>query len=415
MMDYRKRLQEIAEFLQPYQKIWQNEIMLTYPTPTIHFPQDWVAELSNIKETSDVLRLEKKDVDGLIHLPELKEFYRRIKQLSVLPALPELPPMPENSFTFLYVIPKKQYEIRRLAPFVNQFSQEHQVEAIIDIGGGIGILAQTLSNQYNLKVISLDMDPVLQETGRKRHEKNCRHPDNKVNYQLVKVEESEPKFRALLKPNLMTLGLHACGKLSLDQIFASSKNEVKNIINFGCCYYKLSQYEGTQNISSFAQSLPSKVEQSPYALTLATRGHHKIDVEDYLYKVKVKYYRYAMHFLLFDEYQLPDVLTLGNTHHRLYEESFGTYALEQLKRINVTPKHTKEELDQYFAQSERQNLIWEMLAAGLIRNALGRLLEIYLLMDRAIYLEEQGYKSELMEFFDEQKSPRNVGLVATKN
>lgn len=415
MMDYRKRLQEIAEFLQPYQKIWQNEIMLTYPTPTVHFPQDWVAELASIRETSSVLRLEKKDVDGLIHLPELKEFYRRIKELSSLPSLPELPPMPEDSFTFLYVIPKKQYEIRKLAPYVNHFYQKHKIEGIVDIGGGIGLLAQTLNNQYNLKVISLDMDPVLQETGRKRHEKNCRHPDNKVDYQLVKVDEREPKFHALLKPNMMTLGLHACGKLSLDQIFASTKNGVRNMINFGCCYYKLSQFEGTQNISAFTQSLSSKIVQSPFALTLATRGHHKIDEEDYLYKVKVKHYRYAMHFLLYDEYQLKDVLTLGNTHHRLYDESFGTYALEQLRRIHVEPRHTKEELDRYFADSKRQHLIWEMLAAGLIRNALGRLLEIYLLIDRAIYLEEQGYKSELIEFFDEQKSPRNIGLVATKN
>ena len=121
-----------------------------------------------------------------------------------------------------------------------------------------------------------------------------------------------------------------------------------------------------------------------------------------------------MHFLMHDEYQLPEMVTLGNTHPKLYAQDFGVYALDQLQRISVTPKHTVEEFNHYFQDSERQQLIWNMLAAGLIRNAFGRLLEIYLLLDRAIYLEEHGYRCEVMEFFDEEKSPRNIGLTATK-
>jgi hypothetical protein len=86
--------------------------------------------------------------------------------------------------------------------------------------------------------------------------------------------------------------------------------------------------------------------------------------------------------------------------------------LEQLKRINLQAKHTKEELDFYFFDSYRQDLIWKMLAAGFLRNALGRLLEMYILLDRVIFLEEQGYKVDLLEFFEESISPRNLGIVA---
>ena len=59
-MDFKKRFQEIAEFLQPYQRIWQNEIMLLYPNPLNDFPQDWVNELAQFKNQEDVIRLEKK-------------------------------------------------------------------------------------------------------------------------------------------------------------------------------------------------------------------------------------------------------------------------------------------------------------------------------------------------------------------
>jgi hypothetical protein len=413
-MDLKLRLIQIAEFLQPYQRIWQNEIMLMYPKPLECFPQAWVEELAAITSPEDVVRLEKKDFRGLVQSANLLRFYERIEELSQLPQAPELPPMPENSFTFLYVIPKKQHEIRKLAPYVQHFYQKHQVKGVVDIGGGIGILAQTLCNQYNLRVMSLDMDPALQKTGRQRHEKNYRHADNKVSYHLVKVAADEPKFKALLQPDLMTIGLHACGQLSLDQIRATVKNEVRHLINFGCCYYKLAKTEHGQNISHFAQSLESRVEQSPYALTLSTRAHKKMNDKDYAFKLKVKFYRYAMHFLLHDEYQLPEMVTLGNTHPKLYAESFGVYALDQLQRIAVEPRHNVEDLNSYFLDVRRQELIWKMLAAGLIRNAFGRLLEIYLLLDRAIYLEEHGYKVEVMEFFDEDKSPRNIGLAAAR-
>jgi hypothetical protein len=66
----------------------------------------------------------------------------------------------------------------------------------------------------------------------------------------------------------------------------------------------------------------------------------------------------------------------------------------------------------FFEQEQIQVMIQRMLAAGLIRNALGRVLEVYLQLDRAIYLEEMGYTVQVEEFFDEELSPRNIGITA---
>lgn len=137
-----------------------------------------------------------------------------------------------------------------------------------------------------------------------------------------------------------------------------------------------------------------------------------MDEKDYHLKQKVKFYCYAIHILLHDEYGRGELTALGNSSPKLYDESFGTYALEQLKRIGLAPKHSKEELDDFFNHPSRQKLITDMIAAGLVRNAFGRLLEMYILLDRVCYLEEQGYKVSLMAFFDESLSPRNLGIVA---
>jgi hypothetical protein len=412
-MNHRQRFLEIHEFLKPYQRIWQNEIMLLYPEPFQDYPMEWVEELAGFHEKADLIELEKKNVAHLIKGACLRSFYQRIEELSAVPKISEYPAMPENNSTWLYIIPKKQYEIKTLAPLVNAYYESKKIKRIIDIGGGIGLLAQTLNNQYGLKVTTLDMDPVLQKTGSTRHEKNARNPENKVSYYNVQVDTHEPEFRKLLEPENMTLGLHTCGTLANHQIISSAENKLPLIINFGCCYHKLEHIQGSENISALAQSLPDKIEMSHFALTLSARAHRKMDDKDYDLKLKVKLYRYGIHFLLRDEYGYPGLVTLGNSSPALYDESFGTYVLEQLKRINQKPLHTKEELDQYFDEKARKDLIWKMIAAGLIRNAFGRLLELYILLDRVCYLEEQGYEVKLMEFFNESLSPRNLGIVAT--
>lgn len=412
-MDYRKRLLEITTFLKPYQRIWQNEIMLLYPDPLQYHPMDWVEELAGIRNKHDIIQLEKKEGRGLIHNPELLAFYQRIEELCQMPSIPDLPPMPFDFKTFLYMTPKKQYEIKRLAPLINAKYQQHVIANIVDIGGGIGLLAQTLNNQYRLKVTTLDMDPVLQKTGSTRYDEFAKDPDNKVQYHQVKVSPSELKFNSLLTPDSMTIGLHTCGELANAQLQASAKAGLKSIINFGCCY-QLLEDTSAQNISTFAQSMKDAIFMKHFALTLAARAHRKMDEKDFDLKMKVKLYRYSIHIMLHEVYGIKELVSLGNSSPKLYDESFGHYATEQLRRINLTPKPI-EQIEKFYQDPKLQDLIWKMIAAGLIRNALGRVLELYLLLDRTIFLEEQGYQVELMEFFDEATSPRNLGIVATKN
>jgi hypothetical protein len=406
-MDFKKRFQEIAEFLQPYQRIWENEIMLLYPKPLESFPNDWISDLAQFKNQEDVIKLSRKEVKGFVTNPSLIEFYQRLEELSQVPTLDKLAPFPEQKNSFLHMIPKKQHEIKNLAPFVNHFYQKHGIKNIIDIGGGVGHLAQTLTSHYQLKTTTLDMDPVLQETGRVRFKRND------VSYINVKVDAENESFRSILEPDSLTLGLHTCGPLAVHQIKGSSSSQIKGLINFGCCYEKLLPYPESQNISKLSKTLSHPLVFNRFALTLATRAHRKMNDKDYELKLKVKYYRYAIHFLFHDEYGIESLTSLGNSHPSLYDESFASYALKQFETIKIPLKHSTKELDQYYSSEKLQTLIWNMLSADLIRNAFGRVMELYILLDRAIYLEETGYSVQLLEFFEEPLSPRNLGIVAS--
>lgn len=410
-MDFKKRLIEIRDFLKPYQNIWQNEIMLMYPNPFLGYEEAWIDELLKVQGQEDAIRIERKEVYDFITNPEMITYYRRIEELTRLPYKDEVLPMPEEAWTWLYMTPKKSYEIRRLAPYVAKVCESQGLDSVVDIGGGIGLLAQTLANQMNLKVSSIDMDPILQETGKKRNKNNFKDPKNLVTYFNYKVEEGG-EFEKILSTDSLSVGLHTCGGLAVDILRSTSKKKLQAIVNFGCCYNKLEGKENVQNISAFAKE-HGETEFSKFALTLSSRAHKKMNEKDYILKQKVKFYRYAFHILLHDKYQIEEEVFLGNSSKHLYEESFSTYALEQFKRTNIAVKHSAEELDDFFNSPALALLIRKMIAAGIIRNALGRVLELYLILDRCIYLEEQGYEVQVATFFDESISPRNIGITAT--
>ena len=106
-MDHKQRLREIIDFLKPYQNIWQNEIMLQYPDPLEGYPCQWLEELESIKDKASLIRLERKEIAGLVHHPELLSFYSRCEELCRLDQAPELPPNVTHNWTWLYMIPKK--------------------------------------------------------------------------------------------------------------------------------------------------------------------------------------------------------------------------------------------------------------------------------------------------------------------
>ncbi|HXH31052.1 MAG TPA: methyltransferase [Bacteriovoracaceae bacterium] len=410
-MNLRQHFLEISEFIRPYQKVWQNEIMLTYPEHFDGYPMEWVDELAAVTDKETIIRIERKEDWSAFRLPSLIEFHRRLEALCALPEAEAPAALPFDSFTFRHMIPKKQHEIKLLAPRVQNFTQRNGIKQIVDIGGGIGLLAQTLSNQYSLSVTSVDMDTALQDTGRNRNRKNAKNPENLVSYQNLKVDGQNSEFLSLLTPETMTLGLHTCGTLAVDQIKSSSYKKIPGIISLGCCYHKMEHNPEAQNISEFAKS-NDPLCFSRFALTLASRAHRKLDGKDYDLKTKVKSYRYCIHFLLHDEYGMEGIVPLGNSSPKLYDESFGVYALEQLGRIGIASRHSIEELEAYYWDRDRQTLLWKMTSSGILRNTFGRLLELYILLDRAIFLEEQGYLVKIEEFFDEATSPRNIAISA---
>lgn len=109
------------------------------------------------------------------------------------------------------------------------------------------------------------MDEKLQQTGRERLKKLILKAAP-VEYECLKVDLNELRFKKLLSSNSATIGLHTCGGLAVSQIKSSVEEGCKGLISFGCCYNKILPHE--QNLSEFAQQ-NGGLKLNQFALTLS--------------------------------------------------------------------------------------------------------------------------------------------------
>ena len=122
-------------------------------------------------------------------------------------------------------------------------------------------------------------------------------------------------------------------------------------------------------------------------------------------------FRYALHLYLHDVLGKTEFKSIGNTSLADYEVEFSDYAIKYAD----LGSDLKDELNKFFMSESTQVFTQQTIVADLIRELLGRVVECYIVTDRALYLAEHGNEVEVIEVFERQLSPRNLMVMATRN
>jgi hypothetical protein len=93
--------------------------------------------------------------------------------------------------------------------------------------------------------------------------------------------------------------------------------------------------------------------------------------------------------------------------------TFGEYAHLQLNSMNINHNYLPADLQKYWEQENIQRKARQLMLLNIVRTLFGRLLELYMVLDRALYLEENQFEVEVKETFDRALSPRNLRIWAT--
>ncbi|XP_077454889.1 methyltransferase-like protein 25B isoform X2 [Stigmatopora argus] len=235
---------------------------------------------------------------------------------------------------------------------------------------------------------------------------------------------------------LVLTGLHACGDLSptLLRHFVKCPH-IRAITSVACCYMKLTTKEeptppgvtgppdstGSDHLSlerDFGYPMSGHVRGLPcHQLSYKAREAACHATEDYASRLREESallrthcYRAALEVFITDV--RPDLPRAGiQTVKKAHLLTFNEYARLGLARVGL-PTSLPLDAGRYEAMLAQQARVVVFFS---LAQMLAPVVETLVLLDRVIYLRENGLRSRLIPLFDPKFSPRNFVLVAGKS
>lgn len=394
-MNYQERFEQIRDFLNQHTYLHEMEALVRYPLGK-HDYTHWMDEIQAMSEEHKYL-LENTLNPELVKSSDYKKFLLDIQKLITIP-FTNLTPEKIDPILGRKMKEKKCHEIG----IIKKQITPHNFKNYIDIGSGAGHLSSLLLFENTKSSLCIDMSEHNQDIGIKKLGADFPEILKRLTFKTLTFDHAT-KLPA--NNNTALIGLHCCGDLSVNLINSFIQNNYSGLLNYGCCYNKLT--DQSINLSQLAKKAP--VALTNHALTMATKSYKSISKKEYEYRKRVKNFRYALHIFLKDYYD-RDFANLGSAKTQDYQGDFGEYCLKYV--LDMPKDVTKEQLNTFYHNEKTKKKVQQLLDFGIIRSHTARVIELYLMLDRSIYLEENGYEVTMEESFDKDISPRNVSIFA---
>lgn len=281
--------------------------------------------------------------------------------------------------------------------------EHHHGEEWLEWCSGKGFLGRILSQQSSQKVTSFEWQQSLCESGQKIADAQ------RLEMTFVQGDAFSESADKVFNPNQHAVALHACGDLHVELVKKSVSHGLPAVTISPCCYH-LIRDESYQAMSSVAKTSALTLSKSDLRIPLQetvtggerVKRHRQLEMS----------YRLGFSQLLKAEMGIDQYIPVPSIKKsELAEgfESFCRWACE-VKELSLG---SNIDFDSYLVQGEA--LFWEMEKLSLVQQVFRRPLEIWLALDRAIYLKEKGYEATIEEFCERSVTPRNLLIHGVKS
>lgn len=324
-------------------------------------------------------------------LPALAEEARMLGDPGALPGvdLGAAPPRLDRD------VPGRKWQ--QIEAFGRHLAFTRPVTHWVDWCGGKAHLGRRLL-QPGQHLTCLEYDPALVEAGRLLSER----------YQLPATHRTQNVMAddLTLQPADTPVALHACGDLHVKLLRLASNQGCGQLAIAPCCYNRTAA-DTYQPLSAAGQALPLNLNRDDLGLPASeavTAGARERRQRDISMARRLGFDLLQRHARGSSEYLPTPSLPVN-----WLRASFADYCqhLAGLKGVELGPS-------QNWAHWEA--LGWERLAQvrnlERVRNLFRRPLELWLVLDRALYLKEHGYEVRVGTFCEPALTPRNLLILA---
>ena len=392
--DLLTRFQALDDFLLQHQALWR-------PRPFHHLHLPWEAEVPELAAWLRRRSLEQAETTNPFALAAPAPFPELASQAQTLSTIGELPGGDPvlRARTLSVDVPGRK--LAQIQAFASRLQFQQRPTHWLDWCAGKGHLGRWLT-QIGQRLTCLEYDPALIESGRALSER--------LGLDAVHVQQDvlADTCNARLKKEHTPVALHACGDLHVRLLQLASRNSCSQLAVAPCCYNRIAGLH-YQPLSSAAQVSALQLSRDDLGLPLSetvTAGARVRRQRD-----QSMAWRLAFDLLQRQLRGIDEYLPTPSLPSDWLSKPFAHFCHDLAMLRDVPPPGEQN-------WPELEALGWQRLAEvrnlELLRNLFRRPLELWLLLDRALYLQEQGYSVKLGSFCEYRLSPRNLLLLAER-
>ncbi|WP_394247344.1 methyltransferase [Vibrio profundi] len=365
--------------------------------------QPWALQSPELKSWLDSLSI--NDVTQYKEQPE-----RLINHITSF--IPELESVAENTF-----LPLSQSQGLDLDRNTGVGIPGRKLEQILTMGeaaltnhrgtewlewcSGKGFLGRVLAQQSQQKVTSFEWQQSLCESGQQIADKQG------LNMRFIQGDAFNKDSINVFNSRQHAIALHACGDLHVKLIQHAVAVGLPAISFSPCCYH-LIQGDRYQALSLPAQTSALELLKADLRIPLQetvtggerVKRHRQIEMT----------FRLGFSRLLKQELGMTGYVPVPSIKKSQLDEGFEAFCQWAAAKKGLTLPSADLEAYETFGESD----FWEMEKLSLVQQVFRRPLELWLILDKALFMEEQGYHVNIMEFCDKKVTPRNILLHAYK-
>ncbi|MFJ3052135.1 methyltransferase [Pseudomonas nitroreducens] len=394
--DLLQRFLALDAFLLEHQALWRPKPFTVLELPWEHDHPELATWLrSRSLEDADAVHNAPEQLDAPAPFPTLAAVSAKLSVVGELPATPvgKLP----NLLTV--DVPGRKWQ--QIEAFASCLDFTEAPQQWLDWCAGKGHLGRLLARDGK-PLLSLEFDGALVEDGQRlsdRLQLQARHRQQDV---------LAPNAHEHLQAGHTAVALHACGDLHVRLLQLASSHGCRQLAVAPCCYNRIdsAHYQPLSNAAKSSRLRLSLEDlRLPQAATVTAGARVRRQRDASMAR------RLAFDLLQREVRDSDDYLPVPPVSPIWLDKPFADYCrdLAALKDLDlpavVNWLHLEARGWQRLAQVRNLELV-----RGLFR----RPMELWLLLDRALFLEEQGYRATLGAFCATRMTPRNLLLLAER-
>lgn len=266
---------------------------------------------------------------------------------------------------------------------------------------GKGFLGRILASQSQQKVTSFEYQQSLCESGQTEATRQG------LPMTFVEGDALSDNAESVFNSRQHAVALHACGDLHVSLIKKGVKHNLPAMTISPCCYH-LIQSENYEALSLLGKASELALTKSELRIPLqeTVTGGERVK----RHRFEEMSFRLGFDLLLREECGFEHYEPVPSIKKSMLSGGFKAFCqwAEEQKQLTLPDV----DFGRYLSLGEKR--YWHMERMSLVQQVFRRSLEFWLALDKAMYLEQEGYKVNIEEFCAKSITPRNILIQAVK-